>query len=91
MPMARELNDRWKAWIAGGAICSEMEAAAILILGSIYRVRTGGAMLMSGAPETAPTTIEEVQNFKDIFDTNRVIRVAIEGLKVLIESDRKNQ
>ncbi len=89
MPIARELNDRWKAWIQGGAICSEMEAAAILILGSIYRVRAGGAMLMSGAPETAPTTIEEVQNFKEIFDTNRVIKVAVEGLKILIENDRK--
>ena len=27
MPIARQLQDRWQAWIAGGTICSEMEAS----------------------------------------------------------------
>ncbi|NBT14164.1 MAG: hypothetical protein EBS56_11410, partial [Planctomycetia bacterium] len=32
MPIAEDLQRRWKAWMAGGAICSEMEAA------TLYRV-----------------------------------------------------
>ena len=29
MPVAARLQERWHAWMAGGAICSEMEAAAL--------------------------------------------------------------
>ncbi len=34
MPMAAHLEERWKAWEAGGAICSEMEAC-----GDLYPVQ----------------------------------------------------
>ncbi len=42
MPMAGYLHERWNAWVAGGAICSEMEASALFILAGIYRKRAGG-------------------------------------------------
>ena len=88
MPVDARLNRRWKAWIAGGAVCSEMEAAALFILSSIYRKRAGGVMLMASLYEESDLTPEE----KDaLLDVDRPIRVAIEAIKILIEKDRQSQ
>ncbi len=90
MPVDKRLEDRWKAWIAGGAVCSEMEAAAIFIISSIHRKRASGVMLMgSMAEEDQPHTPEEWKAMEALFDVDRAIRVAIEGLKALIEQDRQ--
>lgn len=77
MPMAGRLKDRWDAWVAGGAICSEMEAAAIFVIGSIHRVRTGGIMQMSsGEGEQLPMSRQ------------RLLETAVESLRVLIDDDK---
>lgn len=77
MPMADRLKERWDAWVAGGAICSEMEAAAIFVIGSIHRVRTGGIMQMSsGEGEQLPTSRQ------------RLLETAVESLRVLIDEDK---
>jgi uridine phosphorylase len=88
MPVSSRLLDRWKAWEDGGAICSEMEASTIFVLSSIYRKRAGGVMLMFALHETIPEDEEEREKMQELFDIGRVIRTAIEGLKVLIEMDR---
>jgi uridine phosphorylase len=88
MPVANRLNDRWKAWTDGGAVCSEMEASTIFIISSIQRKRAGGVMLMFALPETPPETEEERDKLRENFDIERAINTAIEGLKVLIEQDR---
>lgn len=80
MPVAEQLEARWKAWIMGGAICSEMEASVIFLISSIHRKRAGGVMLMAA----------EEQDM-DLFDIKRAIRTAVEGLKVLIEQDRASK
>ena len=85
MPVDRRLLDRWKAWQMGGAICSEMEAAAIFVISSILRVRAGGVMLMANSHDVPFPGEEE---FNKAFDINRGIRTAIEGIKILIEKDR---
>jgi uridine phosphorylase len=85
MPMADRLQSRWDAWIAGGAICSEMEASAIFILSSIHRKRAGGVMMMVGAEEGLPDDEEG----KKMFHGDRAIQTAIEAVKILIEQDRK--
>jgi uridine phosphorylase len=77
MPLAERLEDRWSAWVAGGAICSEMEAAAIFVIGAIHRVRTGGIMHMwSEGDESAE-------------DKLRLLQVSVESLRVLIAQDRE--
>lgn len=86
MPVDSRLNERWKAWVDGGAICSEMEAAAIFILSSIYRTRAGGVMLMGSLNEDGTETPEQK---KAMFDIDRAIRVGIEGVRLLIEQDKK--
>jgi uridine phosphorylase len=88
MPLADHLEERWRAWVAGGAICSEMEASAIFVLASIYRKRAGGAMLIINASDLAELSPEDEQKRMAEFDSDRVIRVAVEGLKILIERDR---
>ena len=45
MPMADRLKARWKAWVAGGALCSEMEASTLFIVASVLRKRAGALML----------------------------------------------
>jgi uridine phosphorylase len=88
MPVDKRLLERWKAWKMGGAVCSEMEAAAIFIICSIQRKRAGGAMLMAGDFETPPQNEEELKAMMALFDVERVIRTTVAGLKVLIEMDR---
>ncbi|MCW5875818.1 MAG: nucleoside phosphorylase [Anaerolineales bacterium] len=87
MPVARRLQDRWKAWVDGGAVCSEMEASALFVIASIQRVRAGGVMLMANI-ESHPETPEHLEEFQREFDINKAIRVAVEAFKTLIEADR---
>ena len=82
MPVANHLLDRWKAWQMGGSISSEMEAATIFILSSIYRTRAG-AIMMIGMKE------ESEEKRKASRDLGSLLETAIEGLKILIERDRQ--
>ena len=85
MPVGPELQRRWDAWMAGGAICSEMEAAALFIVASTLRVRAGGVMLIFQNLAHTPPTPEEIA----AADVERVIDVAIAGLRRLIAADRE--
>ena len=89
MPMARQLEERWNAWVAGGAICSEMESSAIFVLSSLYRKRAGGVMLMINSSELGELDGADADKKLAEFDPDRVIRVAVEGLKILIRQDRE--
>lgn len=84
MPVAPRLKERWSAFIAGGAVCSEMEAAAIFIVAAIQRVRAGGIMACVGNPDM---TEAEVEASLADFELDGVIDTAVEGLRVLIERD----
>jgi len=84
MPVAAELLNRWKAWKQGGAICSEMEVSTIFILGSIYRKRTGGVMLISGNQESSEPPHQSPEAALD-----SLIQTAVSALKILIAQDRE--
>jgi uridine phosphorylase len=86
MPLADQLQERWNAWVEGGAICSEMESSAIFILASINRKRAGGVMMMVASGLGLPKSDEE----KALFRGDRAIRTAIEGIKNLIVMDRNS-
>lgn len=88
-PVATRLHERWAAWTAGGAICSEMEAAAIFVVAAIAGVRAGGIMSMAGGPadtgpqaETAPNENSEGPSLEPLIAT------AVEAVRILIEADR---
>jgi uridine phosphorylase len=82
MPVDSRLLNRWKAWVQGGAICSEMEAAAIFVLSSIYRKRASGIMLI-GWNQEGDSPDEHVS------DLSQLIETAIESVKILIKQDRQ--
>ncbi len=79
-PLVHELKLRWNAWVAGGAVCSEMEAAVIFILASIHRKRAGGVMTIIGSDT------ETLLAHKTSPDA--MIEVAVAAIKRLIELDR---
>jgi uridine phosphorylase len=83
MPVSSRLLERWKAWKMGGAICSEMEAAAIFIVSSILRKRAGGIMLVMANQESEDRTI--------VHDLTDLLQTSIEAVKILIEQDRKSR
>jgi uridine phosphorylase len=85
MPVAEQLQSRWKAWKAGGVLCSEMEAAAIFVVSSVLKKRAGGIMLVAGNQELPPLPLEEHARRMDL---GPLIRTTIEGVKILIEKDR---
>jgi uridine phosphorylase len=87
MPMAAQLTERWNAFVVGGAICSEMESAALFILSSIYRKRAGGAMFVVNESELSDISIGDASKQLAEFDADSVIRVAVEALKILIVRD----
>ncbi len=81
MPIADDLKRRWKAWVAGGAICSEMEASAIFILASIYRKRAGAVMTVVGSDTD---TLKAHKASPDA-----MIHVAVEAMRGLIRLDKR--
>lgn len=85
MPLAGRLHERWDAWVRGGAICSEMEAAAIFTIASIQGVRAGGIMAMAGGPASSEDqTAEETK----ALPLDGLIETAVAALRLLIERDR---
>lgn len=85
MPVAHRLQERWSAWMAGGAICSEMEAAALYVISSVLGVRAGGIMMILGHSDMAPMTPEEEAEG----ELDNWLPAVIEGLRELIARDRE--
>jgi len=81
MPVADKLLERWKAWKMGGAICSEMESSVLFVLGSIYKLRTGGIMVIAGNQEN-PDASKNVE-----WSLDGLINTAVEALRILIKAD----
>lgn len=72
MPLADELQKRWRAWVMGGVMCSEMEAATLFVLCSILGKRAGG--LMVAIKDTRP-------------HIETVCEAAVRGVRRLIRLD----
>ena len=72
MPIADELQKNWKAWVMGGVLCSEMEAATLFVVSSVLHKRAGGLMI---ALNEGPRSVEEL------------CATAVEGVRRLIALD----
>src|SRR5271157_167876 len=90
MPVARQLQERWEAWKQGGAVASEMEAAAIFILASIHRKRAGAVLLLIGNPAESADS-QDVEAFNRMVAEDRHSRTAVEALKTLIKREREKE
>lgn len=84
-PVGYELQNKWNAWIRCGALASEMESAALFVVGSYLRVRVGSVFLVVANQERAAAGLENLQ----VHDTEGAIRTAVEAMRILIEQDKK--
>ncbi len=87
MPVGYELMNKWNAWIAGGALASEMESAALFTISSFLRVRAGTASIVIHNQERRKLGLED----KQTRETEPAIKTVIEALKILIQQDSSKQ
>jgi len=80
MPVNYELLNRWEAWKKMGCLASEMESAALFIVGSFLKVKVGSVFLTVANQEIEKQGLENPVEH----DTDKAIKTAIETIKILI-------
>ena len=85
MPVSDELQSKWKAWIAGGALASEMESAAIFSVAACRRLRAGTVLLALHNQERIAAGLDN----KVVPDTaiDSAVKTATEAIRLLIRED----
>lgn len=83
MPVSYELENKWQAWIRMGAMASEMESAALFIVGAYLRVRVGALFLVMANQEREKAGLENPV----VHDTDAAVRTAVEAIRELIRED----
>ena len=82
-PVGYELLNKWDAWIRCGCLASEMESAALYIVGACLGVRVGTVLLTIANQERAKAGLSNEQ----VHDTSKAIQTAIEAIRILIRQD----
>ena len=80
MPVNYELENKWKAWLKMGCLASEMESAALFIVGSFLKVKVGSIFLVVANQEREKQGLDNPV----VHDTDSAIKTAIEAIKILI-------
>lgn len=76
-PVGYELKNKWEAWKQMGCLASEMESAALFIVGSSLGVKVGACYLVVGNQERAAMGLDN----PEAHDTDLAVRLAIEGIR----------
>lgn len=87
MPVSYELENKWEAWLRMGALASEMESAALFIVGAFLRVRVGALFLVMANQEREKAGLENPV----AHDTDAAVRIAVEAVRGMIRSDRQGE
>jgi uridine phosphorylase len=82
-PVGYELLNKWDAWVRCGALGSEMESAALFVVGSVLRARVGSVLLTIANQERAKQGLNNPQ----VHDIDAAVRVAVEAIRLLIRKD----
>lgn len=80
MPIAEELQARWRAYQRAGVLCSEMEAAALFTIAAVRKVRAGCVVQISDN-QFAGQRLGPEPAMED------TIRVGVEAVRKLIRLD----
>lgn len=83
MPVGYELNNKWNAWIKGGALASEMECAALFTVAACLGVKAGAVLLCVWNQERANAGLDN----PECFETDAAIKIAIEAIKIKISKN----
>lgn len=81
MPVSYELKNKWEAWKRLGCKASEMESAALFVVGAYRGVKVGSVFLAVANQEREKAGLENPV----VKDTDMAIKVAIRAIKILAE------
>lgn len=84
-PVYYELKQKWDSWKRLGVKASEMESAAMFVVAAALGCRCGSCFHVVWNQEREAAGLDQ----KMSEDTSAAVRVAVDGLKLLIEADRK--
>ena len=84
-PVYYELQQKWESWKRLGVKASEMESAALFVEAAALGCRCGSCFHVIWNQEREAAGLDQ----KMSEDTSTSVKVAVEGLKRLIEADRK--
>ena len=84
LPNGKELLTKWEAWLKLGTIASEMESAALFIVGQYLGVKVGSCFLAVANQEREKAGLEN----KQVHDTEIAIKVAVRAFKQMIEKNK---
>ena len=87
MPVASELQYKWEAWLKMGCLGSEMESAALFIVGDFLNMRVGTCLLALANQEREKRGLSNVQEH----DIRPTIELAVETMRNLIKMDREKE
>jgi uridine phosphorylase len=82
-PVGYDLLNKWDAWLKCGCLASEMESAALYIVGACLKARVGTVLLAIANQERAKAGLDNEQ----VHDTTMAIRTAVEAIRILIRQD----
>ncbi len=80
MPVNYILENKWNAWLKLGCLASEMESAALFVVGSFLKVKVGSIFLVVANQEREKLGLENPV----VHDTDMAIKVAVEAIKSMI-------
>ena len=83
-PVSHELLDKWEAWLRMGCMASEMESAALFIVGAYRRARVGSVFLAIANQEREKLGLENRQ----VHDTDGAVRTAVEAVREMIRMEK---
>lgn len=83
-PVSYELMNKWEAWKRMGCLASEMESAAMFIVGGHIRARVGASFLVLANQEREKLGLENPVTH----DIDALIAVTVDAVRKLIHADQ---
>lgn len=83
-PVSYELMNKWEAWCKLGCKASEMESAALFVVGSALGVKVGTVLHVVANQEREKRGLANPVSH----DTDKAIKVAVEAIRLLIKENK---
>ena len=81
MPVGYELQQKWEAWKRLGCLASEMESAALFVVGSYLHVKVGSIFLVVANQEREKSNLDNPV----VHDTEAAIAAAVGAIREMIK------
>lgn len=86
-PVAYELKNKWKSWIQGKCLASEMETATLYTVGAVRGIRTGCVLQVLWNQERQAANLPDPLAGK--VTTEVAVETAIRAVELLIQQDQQ--